>query len=99
MKISVKDLAGKTLSLDVNPTDTIRDIKEKQKSKDGTAINEQRLIFAGRQLEDDKTLAQCNIKDGSIVVCAMLLCCVFLVCWDIFIFCLHSGTTRARLQQ
>ena len=62
MQIFVKTLAGETITLDVGPSDTIESVKNLIQHKEGIQLDQLQLTFAGKQLEDDWTLADCNVS-------------------------------------
>ena len=62
MQIFVRTLTGKTITLDVEGADTIERVKAKLSDREGIPVPEMRLIYAAKNLEDGRTLADYNVQ-------------------------------------
>jgi ubiquitin len=67
MQVFVKTLTGKSITLDVEQGDSIDSIKKKIAEKEAIPADQQRLIFGGKQLDNEKTIADYNIQSDSTI--------------------------------
>ena len=67
MQITLKTLTGMSIDLNVEFSDTVLSVKQKIQEKEGFPDNLIHIIFNRKQLQDDKTLAECNVRDGSVL--------------------------------
>jgi hypothetical protein len=65
MQLSVRTLAGKTITVDVESDESVTSLKAKIQAKEGIPPEEQRIIFGGKQLDPEKTLADYDIDEES----------------------------------
>ena len=66
-QIFVKTLTGKTITLEVEPSDSVEDVKAKIQDKEGIPPDQQRLTFSGKNLEEGQTMSECKIQNGSLL--------------------------------
>ena len=66
-QIKVKTLTGKEIEIDIEPSDTVARIKERVEEKEGIPPPQQRLIFGGKQMSDDKKAQDYNIEGGTVL--------------------------------
>ena len=83
MQVFIKFVDGKTITLDVEATELIHSIKSQIQGKTGLPRKEQRLVFAGNQLEDSKTLKDYNIQKKNTIALVSLGTSIFVIkmCW------------------
>ena len=67
MLIKVKTLTGKEIELDIEPNDKVERIKQKVEEKEGIPPPQQRLIFGGKQMNDEKSASDYKIEGGSVL--------------------------------
>ena len=65
--VCLKMYTGKLVTLELKSTDTIRDVKAKVRVKEGISPDRQRLVFDGKQFEDNRSVGECNIQNNSIL--------------------------------
>jgi len=82
MQIFVKTPAGRILTLEVEPTDTIDSVKGKIQEKEGVPPDRQRLFYNNRELKEGKTLSDYSIRKESTLIllidepeCNPMKCC------------------------
>jgi len=89
MLIKVKTLTGKEIEIDIEPTDKVDRIKERVEEKEGIPPPQQRLIFSGKQMNDEKTASDYKVEN--LYLNEMFLLRIFLV------FIYFSGSRRFRV--
>ena len=67
LMVKVKTLTGKEIEVDIEPTDSIARIKERVEEKEGIPPVQQRLIFAGKQMADEKVAREYGVEGGSVL--------------------------------
>ena len=67
MQIKVKTLTGKEINIDVDPDTKVERIKDRIEEKEGIPPSQQRLIFSGKQMSDEKTAGDYKIEAGSVL--------------------------------
>jgi ubiquitin-like protein Nedd8 len=73
MLISIKTLSGRKLTLDVEPSQKVIEIKETLQEKEGIPKEQIRLIYSGKVINDEMKIEECNIQPGSNLMMALHL--------------------------
>ena len=75
MQIFVRNLSGKTITLEVDNSDTVESTKCKIEDKDGLPVNRQCLVYGGREMQNDKRLVEYHVRRASTLHLYLCLSC------------------------
>jgi hypothetical protein len=67
MKIYIKNLIGSTISIDIEPNNSVSFLKQKIEENKGTLLTDQQLIYMGKDLDDEKKIIDYNIKENDVL--------------------------------
>lgn len=67
MQIFIKTLTGRKLPLNVEAENKVLTVKQQLQEKEGIGVDQIKLIYSGKQLSDEKSLAECNIAAGGTI--------------------------------
>lgn len=65
MQLLVKTLTGKTITVDVNEDDTVETLKQRINEKEGIPVDQQRLIYSGKQISEERTMSDYGVTNGA----------------------------------
>lgn len=74
IQVFVKTLTGKTITLEISPSETIEDVKLRIQDREGVSADQQRLIFAEKQLQSNQLVSEYGIKKDSTLHLVLNLC-------------------------